>query len=46
MVGLLELATNHGVEAQLAVRLDALLELGELPDLSNRPIYLVITHNF
>ena len=33
MVGLLELAVNHGVEAQLAQRLDALLELGELPDL-------------
>ncbi|MFM0341168.1 Na+/H+ antiporter [Paraburkholderia fungorum] len=33
MVGLLELAGNHGVEAQLALRLDALLELGELPDL-------------
>jgi hypothetical protein len=33
MVGLLELAGNHGVEAQLAQRLDALLELGELPDL-------------
>jgi hypothetical protein len=33
MVGLLELAGNHGVEAQLAERLDALLELGELPDL-------------
>jgi hypothetical protein len=33
MVGLLELAGNHGVEAQLAGRLDALLELGELPDL-------------
>ncbi|TCG09202.1 IS21 family transposase [Paraburkholderia steynii] len=33
MVGLLELAGNHGVEAQLAHRLDALLELGELPDL-------------
>lgn len=33
MVGLLELAGNHGVEAQLALRLEALLELGELPDL-------------
>lgn len=33
MVGLLELAGHHGVEAQLAERLDALLELGELPDL-------------
>ncbi|MBB5498626.1 hypothetical protein HDG37_002840 [Paraburkholderia sp. MM5384-R2] len=33
MVGLLELAGNHGVEAKLAHRLDALLELGELPDL-------------
>src|ERR1700730_5924968 len=33
MVGLLELAGNHGVEAQLAERLEALLELGELPDL-------------
>jgi hypothetical protein len=34
MVGLLELAGNHGVEAQLADRLDALLERGELPDLT------------
>jgi len=33
MVGLLELAGNYGVEAQLAERLDTLLELGELPDL-------------
>ncbi|MDR6412209.1 UNVERIFIED_ORG: hypothetical protein ABIC62_005715 [Burkholderia sp. 1595] len=33
MVGLLDLAGNHGVEAQLAGRLDALLDLGELPDL-------------
>ena len=34
MVGLLELAGNHGVEAQLADRLNALLERGELPDLT------------
>ncbi|CAE6871735.1 hypothetical protein R69658_08193 [Paraburkholderia aspalathi] len=34
MVGLLELAGNHAVEAQLAERLDALLERGELPDLA------------
>jgi hypothetical protein len=33
MVGLLDLAGNHGVEAQLAERLDALLALGNLPDL-------------
>jgi hypothetical protein len=33
MVGLLELAGNHGVEAQLAERLDALLDCDELPDL-------------
>jgi hypothetical protein len=33
MVGLLDLAGNHGVEAQLAGRLDTLLDLGELPDL-------------
>src|ERR1700712_4161098 len=33
IVGLLELAGNHGVEAQLAERLDALLALGKLPDL-------------
>ncbi|HYS65066.1 MAG TPA: IS21 family transposase [Paraburkholderia sp.] len=33
MVGLLDLAGNHGVEAQLAARLDTLLDLGELPDL-------------
>ncbi|KVE45537.1 hypothetical protein [Burkholderia sp. BDU5] len=33
MVGLLELAANHGVEATLADRLDALLAAGELPDL-------------
>ncbi|MGF6745366.1 hypothetical protein OKW36_001002 [Paraburkholderia sp. MM5482-R1] len=33
MVGLLDLAGNHGVEAQLAERLDALLALGKLPDL-------------
>lgn len=33
MVGLLELAANHGVEAALADRLDALLAAGELPDL-------------
>lgn len=33
MVGLLELAGKHGVEAQLAERLDALLDAGELPDL-------------
>jgi hypothetical protein len=33
MVGLLELAANHGVEAVLAERLEALLAAGELPDL-------------
>lgn len=33
MVGLLELAANHGVEAVLAGRLEALLAVGELPDL-------------
>ena len=33
MVGLLELAGHHGVEAVLAERLDALLEACELPDL-------------
>jgi hypothetical protein len=33
MVGLLELAAHHGVEAVLAERLDALLAAGELPDL-------------
>ncbi|RQQ77016.1 IS21 family transposase, partial [Burkholderia stagnalis] len=33
MVGLLELAANHGVEAVLAERLDAMLAAGELPDL-------------
>jgi hypothetical protein len=33
IVGLLELAGNHGVEAELAQRLEVLLELGELPDL-------------
>ncbi|MGF6918801.1 hypothetical protein OKW28_002974 [Paraburkholderia sp. 40] len=33
MVGLLELAANHGVEAVLAERLEALLIAGELPDL-------------
>lgn len=33
MVGLLELAANHGVEAALADRLDALLAAGELPNL-------------
>ncbi|RQQ56746.1 IS21 family transposase, partial [Burkholderia stagnalis] len=33
MVGLLELAANHGVEAVLADRLDALLAAGALPDL-------------
>ncbi|MEZ2355063.1 IS21 family transposase, partial [Caballeronia sp. RCC_10] len=33
IVGLLELAGHHGVEALLAERLDALLEAGELPDL-------------
>ncbi|SIO41688.1 hypothetical protein SAMN05444165_2990 [Paraburkholderia phenazinium] len=33
MVGLLELAGHHGVEALLAQRLDALLVVGELPDL-------------
>lgn len=33
MVGLLDLAANHGVEAVLADRLDALLTAGELPDL-------------
>jgi hypothetical protein len=32
-VGLLELAAHHGVEAVLAERLDALLEVGELPEL-------------
>ena len=34
MVGLLELAGHHGVEALLAQRLDALLVVGELPDLN------------
>lgn len=33
MVGLLELAGLHGVEAVLARQLDALLEVGKLPDL-------------
>ncbi|MDS0862969.1 IS21 family transposase [Burkholderia pseudomultivorans] len=33
MVGLLELAGLHGVEAVLAGQLDAMLETGELPDL-------------
>jgi hypothetical protein len=33
IVGLLELAAWHGVEAILAGRLDALLDAGELPDL-------------
>jgi len=33
IVGLLELAGNHGVEAELAQRLEELLERGELPDL-------------
>jgi hypothetical protein len=33
MVGLLELAGLHGVEAILAERLDALFDAGELPDL-------------
>jgi hypothetical protein len=33
IVGLLDLAANHGVEAELAERLDGLIELGELPDL-------------
>lgn len=33
MVGLLDLAANHGVEAVLADRLDAVLAAGELPDL-------------
>ncbi|CAD6524599.1 hypothetical protein LMG28140_01648 [Paraburkholderia metrosideri] len=33
IVGLLELAGNYGVEAELAQRLEVLLELGELPDL-------------
>ena len=33
MVGLLELAAHHGVEALLAERLDALLAAGTLPDL-------------
>jgi len=33
IVGLLELAGNYSVEAELAQRLDVLLELGELPDL-------------
>jgi len=33
MVGLLELAGLHGVEAVLAGQLDALLEAGKLPDL-------------
>jgi len=36
MVGLLELTGNHGVEAQLVQRPDALLEPGELPDLKAR----------
>jgi hypothetical protein len=34
IVGLLELAANHGVEAVLADRLDALLAADELPDLA------------
>ncbi|KVT50241.1 hypothetical protein WK54_23670 [Burkholderia ubonensis] len=33
MIGLLELAANHGVEAVLAERLDAVLAAAELPDL-------------
>lgn len=33
MVGLLELAAHHGVEAVLAERLDTLLAIGALPDL-------------
>jgi len=33
MVGLLELAALHGVEAELAARLDALLDAGQLPEL-------------
>jgi hypothetical protein len=33
IVGLLELAGNYGVEAELAQQLEELLELGELPDL-------------
>jgi hypothetical protein len=33
MVGLLELAGHHGVEAVLAERLEALLAAGDLPDL-------------
>ncbi|SMG61201.1 hypothetical protein SAMN06265784_12022 [Paraburkholderia susongensis] len=33
MVGPLELAGRHGVEAVLAERLDTLFEAGELPDL-------------
>jgi hypothetical protein len=33
MVGLLELAAHHGVEAVLAERLDTLLAIGTLPDL-------------
>ena len=33
IVGLLELAGNYGVEAELAQRLEVLLERGELPDL-------------
>ena len=32
-MGLLELAGNYGVEAELAQRLEVLLERGELPDL-------------
>lgn len=33
IVGLLELAGNYGVEAELAQQIEVLLELGELPDL-------------
>jgi len=33
MVALLEIAANDGVEAALAVRLQTLLDAGELPDL-------------
>jgi hypothetical protein len=32
IVALLDLAANHGVEAELAQRLEVLLELGDLPD--------------
>ena len=35
MVGLLALAHDHGVEADLAAALDVLLDAGELPDLKS-----------